>query len=74
MSQLICDMSGKPLLTTQEFLFDLDTTSIGLTVTHSGKDIVTSAMDEMLQYMDADGIIQVSLPSFIDYALTHCLR
>jgi hypothetical protein len=67
-------MSGKPLLTTQEFPFDLNTTSIGLTVIHSGEDIVSSVMDEMLQYIDADGIIQVSLLPSIKYPLTHCPR
>ncbi|OJA11699.1 hypothetical protein AZE42_02093 [Rhizopogon vesiculosus] len=49
---------GKPLLTTEEFPFDLDTTSLGLTVMNDHEDIVHSVMDEMLDYIDDDGIIQ----------------
>jgi len=50
--------SGKPLLTTEEFPFDLDTTSLGLTVMNSPEDVAHSVMDEMLDYIDDDGIIQ----------------
>ncbi|KAG2138330.1 Haloacid dehalogenase-like hydrolase-domain-containing protein [Suillus clintonianus] len=49
---------GKPLLTTEEFPFDLDTTSIGLTVMSSPEDVAHSVMDDMLDYIDDDGIIQ----------------
>jgi hypothetical protein len=52
--------SGKPLFTTEEFPYDLDTTSLGLTVTNADETTVFSVMDEMLEYVDADGIIQVS--------------
>ncbi|KAJ7924857.1 Haloacid dehalogenase-like hydrolase-domain-containing protein [Mycena leptocephala] len=48
---------GKGTLTTEAFPFDLDTTSIGLTVMKRDKGVVGSVMDEMLQYMDSDGII-----------------
>ncbi|KAG2111261.1 Haloacid dehalogenase-like hydrolase-domain-containing protein [Suillus discolor] len=48
----------KPLLTTEEFPFDLDTTSLGLTVTNSPEDVAHSVMDDMLDYIDDDGIIQ----------------
>ncbi|TFY83564.1 hypothetical protein EWM64_g453 [Hericium alpestre] len=48
----------KPLLTSDEFPYDLDTTSIGLTVTHPGDAIMDSVMNEMLQYRDEDSIIQ----------------
>ncbi|KAH7926721.1 HAD-like protein [Leucogyrophana mollusca] len=49
---------GKPLLTTEEFPFDLDTTSLGLTVTSCSSAVANSVMDEMLEYIDDDGIIQ----------------
>ncbi|KAG2756101.1 HAD-like protein [Suillus brevipes Sb2] len=48
----------KPLLTTEEFPFDLDTTSLGLTVMGSPEDVAHSVMDDMLNYIDDDGIIQ----------------
>ncbi|KAG1881344.1 HAD-like domain-containing protein [Suillus tomentosus] len=51
-------VSGKPLLTTEEFPFDLDTTSLGLTVMGSPEDVAHSVMDDMLDYIDDDGIIQ----------------
>lgn len=49
---------GKPLLTTEEFPFDLDTTSLGLTVMGGPEDVAHSVMDDMLDYIDDDGIIQ----------------
>ncbi|KAG1751588.1 Haloacid dehalogenase-like hydrolase-domain-containing protein [Suillus paluster] len=49
---------GKPLLTTEEFPFDLDTTSLALTVMNSPEDVAHPIMDEMLDYIDDDGIIQ----------------
>ncbi|KAG1822755.1 Haloacid dehalogenase-like hydrolase-domain-containing protein [Suillus subaureus] len=52
-------VSGKPSLTTEEFPFDLDTTSLGLTVMGSPEDVAHSVMDDMLDYIDDDGIIQV---------------
>jgi len=52
---------GKGQLTTEEFPPDLDTTSFGLTVLKYDKDTVHSVMDEMLGYVSADGIIQVSI-------------
>jgi hypothetical protein len=56
-------VSEKPLLTTEEFPFDLDTTSLGLTVMGSPEDVAHSVMDDMLNYIDDDGIIQVRAPS-----------
>ncbi|KAG1822773.1 HAD-like domain-containing protein [Suillus subaureus] len=47
----------KPLFT-EEFPFDLDTTSLGLTVMGSPEDVAHSIMDDMLDYTDDDGIIQ----------------
>lgn len=50
---------GTPIMTSQVFPDDLDTTSIGLSVTNH-VDFATkmSVMDEMLQYVNRDGIIQ----------------
>ena len=48
-----------PIFTTDEFPTDLDTTSIGLTVTQPDRQVVHSVMDEMLRYMTEDGIIMV---------------
>ncbi|KAJ6625602.1 Haloacid dehalogenase-like hydrolase-domain-containing protein [Mycena sp. CBHHK59/15] len=48
---------GKGTLTTETFPFDLDTTSIALTVLKRDKEVACSVMDEMLQYTDADGIV-----------------
>jgi len=60
-TQLLLFGPGKSQLTTEEFPPDLDTTAIGLTVLKYDKDIVHSVMDEMLEYVSADGIIQVSI-------------
>lgn len=49
---------GKGQLTTEEFPFDLDTTSLGLTVMKRDKAVANSVMNEMLEYVDHDGIIQ----------------
>ena len=47
------------MLTTADFPYDLDTTSIGLTVaTHVDEATKHSVMDEMLTYKNKDGIIQ----------------
>jgi len=51
---------GKPVLTTEGFPCDLDTTSVALTVTGRSKEVISSVMDEMLNYVDKDGIVQVS--------------
>jgi len=53
----------KPVLTTEVFPCDLDTTSIALTVTGCSKEVISSVMDEMLEYIDKDGIVQVRLCS-----------
>lgn len=52
-------ITGKGQLTTEEFPFDLDTTSLALTILKRSKGIADSVMDEMLEYVDPDGIIQV---------------
>ncbi|KAL4263544.1 HAD-like protein [Pleurotus pulmonarius] len=49
---------GKGQLTTEEFPFDLDTTSLGITVTKPSSAVAHSVMDEMLSFVNSDGIIQ----------------
>ena len=57
--------AGKGQLTTEEFPFDLDTTSLGLTVLRRDKEVASSVMDEMLEYVDTDGIIQVDVSNAV---------
>ncbi|KAH9069725.1 hypothetical protein EDB83DRAFT_396449 [Lactarius deliciosus] len=45
-----------PVLTTDEFPFDLDTTSVGLMVTQPDDHVFDSVMNEMLQYTTTDRI------------------
>ncbi|KAH9054307.1 hypothetical protein EDB87DRAFT_1689311 [Lactarius vividus] len=45
-----------PVLTTDEFPPDLDTTSVALMVTQPDDQVFESVMDEMLQYMSTDHI------------------
>lgn len=52
-------LADQPLLTTEDFPFDLDTTSIGTLATRRDDGTANLVMDEMLQYRDEDGIIQV---------------
>ncbi|PAV20273.1 HAD [Pyrrhoderma noxium] len=50
---------GGPVMTTEVFPADLDTTSIGLSVsTHVDFETKMGVMDEMLKYVNTDGIIQ----------------
>ncbi|PFH47749.1 hypothetical protein AMATHDRAFT_151387 [Amanita thiersii Skay4041] len=49
---------GKPMLTTEEFPCDLDTTAIALCVTNPKIEVATTIMDDMLEYLNRDGIIQ----------------
>ncbi|SRR6266446_1600367 len=51
---------GQPVFTTDRFPADLDTTSIGLTVTQPDDHVVQSVLDEMLQYLTGDGITMVN--------------
>ena len=53
---------GEPVATTETYPCDLNTTSIALTVTGRPKEVISSVMDEMLNYIDKDGIVQVSRP------------
>ena len=57
---LIKYLADGPILTTNEFPADLDTTSIGLMVTQPDDAVFTSIMDEMLQYTSPDGIATAS--------------
>jgi hypothetical protein len=48
------------VVTTEDFPYDLDTTSVGLSVcTHVDALTKHSVMDEMLTYRNADGIAQI---------------
>lgn len=51
--------SGKPKLTTDYFPKDLDTTSIALTTLRMKDEVAASVLDEMLQYVNSDGLILV---------------
>lgn len=53
-------LAGKPQLTTESFPVDLDTTALGFTVIPRDGAIVSSVMDEMLDYRNEDGIVEVS--------------
>lgn len=60
----ICSIiTGKPMLTTSEFPFDLDTTSLALTILEPKCEVVNSVMEEMLQYCNDDGIVLVRVSS-----------
>ncbi|KAI0373913.1 HAD-like protein [Pilatotrama ljubarskyi] len=54
---------GKPLFSAT-FPDDVDTTSVALTVLRPERVVVDSVLDEMLQYVDADGIMQ----TYFDHA------
>ncbi|KAH9171964.1 HAD-like domain-containing protein [Lactarius sanguifluus] len=45
-----------PIFTTDEYPYDLDTTSVGLMLTRPDDHVFDSVMDEMLQYTNEDGI------------------
>ncbi|KAJ7665709.1 Haloacid dehalogenase-like hydrolase-domain-containing protein [Mycena rosella] len=49
---------GKAVLTTEVFPFDLDTTSLALSILESDPSTVHSVMNEMLEYVNKDGIVQ----------------
>ncbi|KAK0244731.1 HAD-like domain-containing protein [Armillaria nabsnona] len=49
---------GDGQLTTANFPCDLDTTSLGLTIIRAKEEVAASTMDEMLLYVNEDGIIQ----------------
>jgi hypothetical protein len=51
---------GQPVFTTDRFPADLDTTSIGLTVTQPDDHVVQSVLDEMLKNLTGDGITMVN--------------
>lgn len=52
---------GKPVLVPGGYFpDDLDTTSLALTVLRPHPEVVTSVLDEMVEYVNPDGTIQVS--------------
>ncbi|KAG1723184.1 HAD-like domain-containing protein [Suillus paluster] len=51
---------GKAVLcSTEDLPSDLETTSLGWTILNGAEDVAHSVMDEMLDYIDDDGIIQL---------------
>lgn len=58
--------TGKPLLTTETFPNDLHTTSLALMVTDYDDEVVNSVLDEMLEYVNEDGIVMVWLPFMVE--------
>ncbi|KAH7931185.1 HAD-like protein, partial [Leucogyrophana mollusca] len=48
----------KPMFTTDTYPFDVDTTSLALSILPYDHNTVSSVMDEMIGYINADGIIQ----------------
>ncbi len=62
--------SGKGILTHENFPDDLDTTALGLVTMKPPKEHVHSLMDEMLTYLNEDGLPYVSQCSiFLDCSL-----
>ena len=57
---LISNFTEGPVLTTDEFPPDLDTTSIGLMITQPDDQVFDSVMNEMLEYTNSDSITMVS--------------
>lgn len=53
-------VAEKPILSTREPPPDLDTTSIGLTVTQADNRVIGEILDEMLQYVTHDGMVMVN--------------
>ena len=53
-------LAEKPILCTSELPPDLDTTSIGLTVTQTENRVINEVLDEMLQYVTHDGMVKVN--------------
>jgi hypothetical protein len=49
-----------PSLGTIELPPDLDTTSIGFTVTQTDNRVINEVLDEMLQYVTHDGMVMVN--------------
>lgn len=52
-------VSGEPKYTSDAYPDDLDTTSLGLLTMPPDSEIVHSILDEMLDYIDEDGNVQV---------------
>jgi hypothetical protein len=48
-----------PIFTTESYPLDLDTNSLYFTVVKRDDAVVHSVMDEMLEYVNEDGIVEV---------------
>lgn len=53
---------GPPVLTTDTYPDDLDTTTLALLKLDVTEDVKHKTMDDMLQYMNPDGLVYVSDP------------
>lgn len=51
--------SGTPKYTTRVYPDDLDTTSLAMSTLNYDPDLAHSILDEMLEYVDEDGFVQV---------------
>lgn len=59
-SFFISNLTEGPILTTNDFPPDLDTTSVGLMITQPDDNVFDSVMNEMLEYTNSDNIMMVS--------------
>jgi hypothetical protein len=50
-----------PIFTTESYPLDLDTNSLYFTVIKRDDAVVHSVMDEMLEYVNEDGIVEVRI-------------
>ena len=57
-------VTGEISHTSKTFLNDLDTTSLAYLILEHDEDLILSVMDEMLEYQDEDGIINVGIKIF----------
>ena len=57
----ILSLTADPQLTTKYYPDDLDTTAVCLSVLKPSREIVMPILDEMLKYVNSDGIFLVSV-------------
>ena len=58
-------LAEDPIFTTESYPLDLDTTSLYFTVVKRDDAIVHSVMDEMLEYVNEDGIVEVRFSAWV---------
>jgi len=59
LANLTTQIGGKGILTATQFPDDLDTTSLGLTITHYEAETANAILDKMLEFVNSDGILVV---------------